>query len=658
MKRYFLYFIAFGLLSSLIFSCSKDSSLNDNISVDEPKQFNAKQYNAGGALLNKAIAVAMDHPDFRQIVAEQALIRDAGDTEFLLKDIMDKEVDGQKINQFLAEQFKVHFDNPSFNQEYLNEFLAAFPTFLVGVRGDIDTWDVEAYQPNVVFATTDFKEEDLSIAGFDSKGKKITQGLEVEPEQVFIALHMSERHDENGVNLYKLSLQRNNALQSANNGNGAVNLDDVAVDLRSCPPEPAGCAGLNIPTPSISSANADMNGININYNRPAIMVGSDNIADCYITKYYIYLNGVLKKVQSGTSSPFYSIPASTLDPNTTYSITIRTAVLTESGYCFSSYSSANSVTTPNGMLSPPDSFNGLNLTSSSIEYTWNNPSGSDGTKIELYDDATGNWNTLANLSGGDIDYTQFYSSSDRGTLQWVRARSESGYGTLSNASYDVNYAGWRSDGQVLMLEGFQLTNHLDIQYRNYQSYVYGLPEFYLSATMGAVGNGGATSATQLHEQTQVFVIGKCSNSGNVSYYIDRTPIINQWYNTFHNNVITVNLIEFDGIIGGSSTYGSTNSQSFTLGAKIPIKIVEVNAGITFENSTTSSTTITYANPDINLGNQDIYYWNYPDAGYTFANGLKMVVSNNGGNLDCPGSGNSTCCFRIWNWGNNSPIDGQ
>ena len=161
MKKYVMILLLSMTTLFLIYSCSKDSVLPNDPDFEDTSVFgDPDYYNSGGELIKKAIAVGLDHPEFRKIIYEQAIKEEDGDTEFLLNDIIERPIEGKSVGKFLEQKYRDSYGDPQFSTLFLVNFLQEFPNFLMGVRGSIAGWDVDNHIPIVAFASSHFKEID------------------------------------------------------------------------------------------------------------------------------------------------------------------------------------------------------------------------------------------------------------------------------------------------------------------------------------------------------------------------------------------------------------------------------------------------------------------------------------------------------------------
>ncbi|MEM7038802.1 MAG: hypothetical protein AAF570_17610, partial [Bacteroidota bacterium] len=469
-------------------------------------------------------------------------------------------------------------------------------------------------------------------------GQQVTLNLEENFSDAVVAIHLSERHDLNGVPMVPPASTPLG--EGPNSGSG--NFSPTTV----CDPEPATCANM---APTITSfAAAPENGaIKLTWsisNFPASLCHWGRVR---VTKYNLQ-GGIEEEwlryaddppfIYDGNGGPNvvynYSMTAyvAFIDP---FSPPLNNTWITCQGTNNPQYASAAFPQMGPAM----NSFSGTTLNNSQIRYDWYPSGAAPIAEYRLRRWTPTGYQTLPGnpLGPNETDFLYNYPTTDRGELVEMQMQFRAA-GPWQGNFIDKSYASFRNPGQPLKFYGIRIANLSDYEFG--ESPLYGAPEIRVFAVRtNSSGDSETITQTMLPTtrcvQISVNVIGGGWIGGtggwSIPIWYQTTPlnfywpsvhpngyeIIHSWSDALygqHIRIVTKETDSSEPVITSSTT---TNTASQQVSSQYGHK--EVNGDITTSNSVTYTTkfsssqqvTIRYPADDIDIDMVDIFYFEDP-----------------------------------------------
>lgn len=581
-------------------SATQQNDLSQDIKM---RRFN---YDHGTQRIAFAVAKALKNIEFRKHIKDEASKKVDGDFEILLKDVVDQNVKGtsKKFKSYLAESSQANdrlkldrktYDFRSFKDNFIDSVKKDIPKLIIAVRGPVENWDPDTYQPLVVYLHSGFKESDKTINAIDKDGNIVPIDLSKKPENPVVVVMMSERHDENG-NLktwYNQNTQNNtNSLKSAK-----ISVNSVVPSLLSTSEtsEPLSCTSPQ--TPANLTATQVQSGIRLTWTNP--------------TNYNLMY--VIHEIQRNDGSGYFLlinlygdetewIDTYNMTPLKQYFYKVRVIYKSKQGNCYSSWAYCNA--TSGNAPSAITNFTVNNASSSQMELNWTNNTSEfrTGTKIERFiagfDAGYKLINTVTSDKNGYVDLFNDISYASHLIKYRVTAVNNFGY---SNSVYDSQYNPYRNNGEPLVINSMHIDDVSAVE-----SWLRGDPDFLLTvATMNSLTDGDAVKIKDK------LALGYNTRDNDC----EMNHVLCYWYNTFYKSVMSFHLLEEDDdIINGNC--------SISLTVKAPVKTPL--GEITIDGK--ANITINFDGDDEDCGTAYHMYWEFPGRRLDFGYGVKMYLS--------------------------------
>lgn len=615
-RRLSPYTLLFILSLFLATGCQKDKLEGldpySGSGPNENPQFD--RFNEFGPKLEHAISFAVADHDFAKHVIDLSQERRDGDFEILLRSVLDEPMDnGQSAMEILLAE-----GQGMFASEELSEFVKEYPSTIVGVRGNPTAWFEGKTVPVVKFVEWGFEEKTPSTQATQS-GEPVTLNLTQEFEEAVIAIHLSERHDFNGMPV--MPLEVNDLPRQANPGIGASDVTDAESLPTLCGPEPSSCSG-NVPNLVSFTATPQNGGMRLDYN-----ITNFPPTLCHwgkITIKRINPNGSTKTWWRFAHMPnfFYD---NTGGPNVTYTyeIDVRMSFINPSGPVgqYTRCSATNNLQTATATYpaSGPavSTYTGKNLGPLSLRYDWSAPLGAAVSEYRIRRSNNSSWtqvspNMPATQTSFFYNMPNSFPNSDHGKLIETQIQYRSG-GPWQGNFFDRTYTSYRNPGQPFYYHGVRLgTNFYEIG----ENPLLGAPEVRLVALQASA------SGTPIVLANTLIPMSGCTRAyppfgfhyNNGDFYPSATPrgykILNQWSSDLYGSAIRVQTAETDFhqvvVTSSSQVQTDTKSVSAKLGLKI-LKLEGSSIGYTSTLTNTTTTNIRYPVDDIPIGDDLIQY---------------------------------------------------
>lgn len=653
MKVTFFLVCLAGLL--VMFSACKDDSLSDapqhNQAADQVYDMEMGSYDKFGPKLENAISLAAKSKAFAIELAQQTQTMPTGDFEVLLSDFIEgrlmPEGEDQHGPKRSVKEFIIENAKGSFTAEELDNFLANYPSIIIGLRGDALKWlQDENYSAPVKFVSSTFDKKSQVIEATQA-GNKISFDLTKTSENPIIALHISERHDYDGNPV---------VVKGATEFDPSVSANDVTAGQtieKMCNPEPTACPSA---TPVITSFNAtpENGAIKLTYsiaNFPTTLCSWGRIK---ITR--LNPNNTYTYFYRFANSPtvFFDNAGG---PNVSYTYTIEAYVAYKDGAvptpgnwvtCPTSNILTTSATMPE--LGPLiETFVGTNMSNTTIRYDWYPLNGAPISEYRLRKATTSGYQVLGTFNSSTFDYFYNHPSSDRGNLVEAQIQYKSG-GSWQGNTFDRTHASFRNSGQPFRYYGLRMDDVVAFEYN--ESPIFGAPEVRLTAVQATASEQTITLANTflpmspcLVTETRTFRWGPFpwqvitfTQTTNTGYYFPtQAPsgyqILNSWSNALHGTAITVITKETDVhvpvITDETNTSSNETKVNASFGFKL-FKVIDTKVGVESTWKNASEIKIKYPVSDLDLGEDIIYYHEHP----TTVKGFQLF-----GNISGVNSGN-------------------
>lgn len=604
-------------------ACEKDNYSDDFTPAKEPQSM--ENYEHFAPVLQEVISKAVTDVAFKTPLLQMAREERYGDTEVLLADLLD---DGAAREAMLAAA------EGRFTAAELDQFLVEYPSMIIGVRGDMNSWVKNQHIPPVAYVPVDFNESDTSIKG-SLQGKTVVIPLDRAFADVVIALRLSERHDR-----YAVPYTEYNNLETVTHE--SVEKDGV---LPGAPPvdppndcvPPNNCMTLGIE----SFSGIPKNGcVELSYGFYGTFVNSNQVCQDYLKIMITRLNpnGSFTRYYRTGSDPdkFYDC---NVNPNVHYFYTLEAWV----SYEHSEGQVVECDEVSSGIVqvkAPPfgpvlNSFIGENWDNSTIHYTWQPPD-----NVTIWQYRLSYWNgqeyveekVLPDPDDQDgpsnfvTEYDFPHDDDDRGEAVRMRIQYRPGAGVWQGDFYDETYASYRNPAQPLYFYGIELSN-VELYEQGIENPINGTPEIRIIIAEGHEGSGDDPPTATLG--TAIIPTSRCADT-DFYYWENQVPFPifsnsngDGWSNDLTGSAITVSLFETDGgdavVEAEIETTDISREHSAQVGFKLKLSNgidpnssdddsgIGVQYGWSQSWKETTKTTTEYPISDVALGADVIYY---------------------------------------------------
>ena len=517
MKRKILLFGLMAIAMLFAFQSCKKDEFSDMASLEDARDgptTDRSTYDRFGINLEKAVDLALNNGIFKISLIQMTLQKPLGDYEVLMTSFLDHQPErGPNIKSILLENAA-----GLFTEEELNLFLRDYPSLIIATRGNLISTVKGDHKPPTVFIPSSFDERDLEINGTKNR-ETVNIPLNHHFEHAVVAMHISERHDENGEPLVSMNMTKGESFQNDQPSFSLSN--ETRGGLPSCDPEPTSCTNPIISSFDVGIVNG---GIRLRYE-----ISNFPPSLCYWGRVRINRIG---PDQDGNGTPdihtfnrfahqypaFYDVTAL---PNTeyTYEISARNVYMDETDWvvCHSDETFEETITSPD-ILPRLNSFMGANKSSSTLKYNWYPPSGLPVTQYRLRR-ATGNGYSQipgSPIPAGSNNYAFYnYPTSERGNLLETQIQYKTSSGIWSGDYFDRSYASYRDPNQPLHWYGVHMPNLSDYELSgpNGESNLYGAPEIRLFAIRGAGSLEDRQTVAVQHKI--IFTTAQCSETRRI-----------------------------------------------------------------------------------------------------------------------------------------------
>lgn len=598
-------------------SCQKEAIAPppETYQPNNPQEW--KGFNGFGPKLEQALSHCVTDPAFAVELVRFTQERPTGDFEGLLSDFASRRLPkGKDIDQFIVEQAQGLFDAND-----LQTFLSNWPSTVIAVRGNPKTWLEGTYAAPVKFVPSDFDERSRSTTALVA-GNGVQLDLSNNFTEAVVAIHLSERHDDQGRALQI----PNSSPQAGRLGNQAMGETGVKPQV-ACAGAPSGC-GIFPPSITAFTAQQQNGGILLNYsvsNFPASLCSygvitiyrqNPNGSTSTFIRYADDLNSFYDNTGSPNVTYFYRMEVKTL-----YEQQVNNAILTFE--CQGGNNPQNASATYPGPGPTVDTYVGTNLSNSSIRYDWYPPAGIPISDYRIRRSGNSTWNVIAALGGTESSYFYSYPAADRGNLITTQIQYRAA-GFWQGNFFDKSYASFRNPGMPLIYYGVGLGDVSNFDFG--ESPLFGAPEIRLTALQA-----DASENTLVIENTFLPMSG-CTRSisvspfgfGNITFqvnngdfYPSNAPngytILNQWNNDLSGTAIRLMTKETDINVPVITTSTNTTSVEGSFSSKYGYKKEEngnttsTETGVSTAYKDASEVNIRYPVLDIEISDRTLYY---------------------------------------------------
>ncbi|MEX0275584.1 MAG: hypothetical protein AB3N16_14520, partial [Flavobacteriaceae bacterium] len=677
-----------GMLFSLfltILSCEKEIANGELLSeslkelkVSSPVRWkNDPRYNEYGRVLQEVFSEALESRNFKRIVHLEALKRTMGDTEFLIKDILVRPYDGRTtVSQFLSTiAARMRYPNFSFDN-----VVTTFPSLLVGVRGEAESWELENHTPAVAFLPTDFKSDWKQMGGTKNGAVHMIDLERPFGKHVVVVIHLSERHKLTGEPINTNVPRPGVGVTSPDNL--SVGIDDVSNTMAVTCEEPLECPDNPYTVTSFNVTH--LNGQNIITYTTDVPVAYCRMSYIQIARYGpSSTNGTPERIFNRTSAhPGYVVDAVNLLPNTNYTYIIKiqayyliedTDPTDEFDYTvvrcgFGPQQVQTLQTAP--VLYPPmvSNFNSFApFEYNQVEFSWNHPSSGDidNIVIDRFMDGTNNWLPFSSgspnyqassaIDGSATGFSWNMPDQLSGQRIWSRIRTKRN-GLFSDPKYDLFYPGHVDDGKPLQIRGVRFYRTPGSNDEIVESYAHGDPEFVLNVAVGGAWvYADVTPQTLLYQhQVPIALRPACpdasvdedtsDNAWTDSYYViegtDPFSLIESWNNALHNSLARISVSETESLEPTEWITQTGSSKGTSINASVLHKrapstnadgtpVTSPELTVTGQFGTKQAETINYHIPmeDYEIGVKDLFYWDEPYTALEYGNGVTLFLTH-------------------------------
>lgn len=641
MKLYHAFSLAmvFGIMLAFA-SCKKDVPTPNSTAFKLKGDLFYENYDDFGAKLENVISHCVQDSRFAQELILQTQKMEDGDFEVLLSKFLNGEIKEKgTIKALLLEKA-----NGLFEESDLDKFVDEYPSVIIAVRGNPIRWSKAEYIPPVKFVPSTFDQKAKSCMA-TQEGEPVTIDLTQDFVDAVVALHISERHDEQG-NLIKSQkvVERvgERSIQpkiKAGDVEGEKGLTGILGGG-----EPTECPTV---LPSLISFTAiPQNGaIKISYQVENLPTSLGNFGRVRIRR--LNPDGTYTLFQRFSHSPtvFYD---QTGTPGTTYDYSAEAYV----AYFDDAYGGWAPICSDGNILwvtetypgfgASLDSYVGENYDNSHISYSWYPIPGISIDEYRIQRLGSNGYSTIATLDGQQTHYQYTHYQSDRGNKVQTRIQYRSA-GSWQGDFVDKSYASYRNPGEPLVLYGLKMGTSTLNGYEAGESPLYGAPElrFFVIEPDGQDQASAEASAGEIPPGASVLTsdflfmtpcIEKIPSpwfpwddiSVATGYYYptdfpEGYTLIPDWDNDLYGSAMKIEMFEtdFHGAVptSGTNVETTTKSVSGKFGLKIKLGAdngLDLGGEASSEHKSTKTTEIAYPAADLDMGNLPvIYYHNKP-----------------------------------------------
>jgi len=224
MKKNLIVFLFLGIN---FYSCQKDK---EEVLVEASKERRiTSETNYLIRNYAKILAVSIADQEMRRAIKEEAMVKFDGDYNILAHGFEKRILPNRNIcvgnllrdtHSLLNENYGT-FKSSSNEDSYFEMVNKKIPNLQISVPVNCDNWDVENYEPLVVYLPYDFDDsKERYVLAFDKDGNTHQLSLDKEPELPVIVVGISERIDVNGKKIgiesqyFDLNEEVNNQLKN------------------------------------------------------------------------------------------------------------------------------------------------------------------------------------------------------------------------------------------------------------------------------------------------------------------------------------------------------------------------------------------------------------------------------------------------------------
>lgn len=556
------------------------TELKSTFSIESEKQ----KYDKHVKKFALAIAKSLSDKNFRKLLKEEASLRIDGDYDILWKDFKQKKIKTSLGEISLKDLIEKNGENNNANDlKKANivepEFLEYFDSFLkklqISVPLHCDTWNIEFFEPLVVFLTSDYDEGQEFVEAYNSKGDVVKLSNKDEPDMPVVVIGLNERSNDNGEILIEYT-------------NLTSFIDHELEEL--FPP-------------------SDLTGT-YSTNGNFLTWSYEPLDDVDICIYRDSGTGLILIDRIPSHLAYYIDSDVVADRDYIYTLRAYNYIMD----IWSDFSNVVKIST-SSYPGTPTNFVVENTFQGQSRLRWVNPQGfTTGSIIRrrIQDEILkiwGDWEIIAQVSNTTdeyIDEFSFLSGRNQipvfGHKLHYQIRSTNNYGESKNGAYDVIYNTERENNQPLYFREIDIPDLSQIE-----PWVKGNPEFYISlATMNDVAQ-----ATTLFQKRNLTTKDR-SNS-----YSFCEQMVSEWNNSFMKSIMSVNFIEYDDdLLVGKKTFKFPTKKP----QKDPLYgvVSEIFGGdVSFE----------IKKNDTDIGTAYVKFWDNVDREYILNYGIKVRFDN-------------------------------
>lgn len=465
-----------------IISCEKDENITSGHLIGESSQLKSKNkhkeiYEKSLRKFTKIVLKSLNYKEFRKFVKSEALKEVDGDTEFLIKNVKNEKIKGDKTlysffeNSSMEATSNLQPEKVSIN--FFNELELFFPNLQIYLFDKYNKWNPEKETPIVAVLPYDFDEDMEHIQAFDKNGSPFMINTKNEPEVPVIVIGLSERYDQMGN--IKVAYKKEKTLKTKINK--YLPIEDMYSPVGSGIAEPMECG--TIVAPSDFSAQTVDRGVRLSWANG----GTTHPAEWI--RYYIERrtsNGSYEFIENLQGNNLNYIDDYNMEPQHQYYYRIKAIYLSKKGNHNSVYAYATGVAPQSA-----EEISDLDVKCyepGEMTLTWkNNSQFRLGTKIYRRIIGRSDWQYLGAVSHPQNYFYDMPNSWGSGDQFHYRVTSYNYMGE-SSSQFDINYIAQRSNGEPLILHAIHIPDMSDIE-----SWAKGKPEIVVTvATLNELGD--------------------------------------------------------------------------------------------------------------------------------------------------------------------------